>query len=363
MGIALKLNINKHTLDFVSRYWRESKSLEGHSLAQVTRFGLNVLTRPIRSFYYPEFLKAEITTSCNMSCTFCGAAKADGKTVGRVGKHMSPEILQKLLSNIPMIRWIDIQGVGEPLTHPNFLEILRLLSCLGVSVQFTTNGTLLNAGVLDSISGGIVHSITISLSASCATSYLRLHGSNFFDLVLENVRRVVRSRRGGKPKVRVLAVIMSQNLSELNRLIEITKDLGVDSLVLSAYKPISGEDWNEPSRIELRRAVADAKAYAGDVGITLELEVPAASEEAQPGGRGLSSGRCLWPWVSLAVDADGDVMPCCYSMGNRRYELGNLSNESIRDIFNNRAYRSFRSALNIGKTEALICHNCNDHAW
>jgi radical SAM protein with 4Fe4S-binding SPASM domain len=361
--MLLKPNINRHTLDFLSSYRRASKSLGGHSLARMTRFGLNVFIRPVRSLYYPEFLKAEITTSCNMSCMFCGAARSHGKSGGRNGKHMNLETLQEVLDNVPMIRWIDLQGVGEPLMHPKFTEILRLMTLRGISVQFTTNGILLDNMILKAISEGMVHSITISLSASSAERYLELHGSDFFGRVIENIRGLVRARRVGIPRIRILAVVMSYNLNELTRLIEIAKDVRVDSLVLSAYKRISENDWNEPDRIELCQAVADAKAYAKNAGMPLELEVPTAGENNPINGRGVSPSKCLWPWVSLAVNVDGEVMPCCYSMGNSRYEIGNLTHKNIYDVFNSNAYMSFRAALNLGNTQGLVCHNCNDHAW
>jgi radical SAM protein with 4Fe4S-binding SPASM domain len=360
--VVAQLNISRHSLAFLLRYYKASKSLGDHSAIRMSGLTLNVLLRPVHSFYYPEFLKVELTTSCNMSCTFCGAARSHGKPGGRDGKNLNIDTLQEILAHGPMIRWIDLQGVGEPLAHPNFPEILRMLEFRGISVQFTTNATLFDNRVLKCISDGTVHSVTISLSASSAEKYLELHGSAFFDVVLENTRRVVSSRKDGRMRIRMLTVVMSHNLHELTRMIEIAKDVGVDSLVFSAYKPIVLNDQNEPSHQELCRALSDARGYASHVGMQIELEIPAVLK-GLTSERGTNSKGCLWPWVGLALNVDGEVMPCCYSMGTRLYELGNLTRQSIYEVFNNKAYNHFREALNTGKTRDLVCHKCNDHAW
>lgn len=357
----MKLNINKQSLTFIARYYAASKAQGRHSLARMLSFSLNICVRPVYTYYYPEILKVEITRACNMSCSFCGAARSfRGEENMRV-QHMSLQTLSKILDNMSVIRWIDLQGVGEPLMHPLFSDIMNLLNKRKISVQLTTNGTLINDIVLKTISECIVHSITVSISASSAKKYMELHGSDSYELVLENVSRIVRIKKEGKPKIRLLTVVMSNNIYELNGLIDKAKVLGADSLVLSSYKSICDNDLNIPDHKALSREVRGARAYAQKVGMPLEVEVPIADVDTPPNTRGISSCKCLWPWTSLAVNIDGEVMPCCYSMGNRTFSLGNLANESVYSIFNSPQYRTIRSALNLGKTKDLLCHFCNDH--
>jgi len=330
-------------------------------LPNLLRFGFNICMRPKHSFYYPEFLKAEITTGCNMSCRFCGAANSSHAGRGRSGRHMDLTIFKKIIQNIPKLRWIDLQGVGEPLVHPFFTDIIKLLTRKSISTQFTTNGTLLKGNVIESITKGAVHSVTISMSAASPEKYLKIHGADRYAQVIQNIARLVKMKRINKPRLRMLAVVMSTNLGELNRLVDTAKDVGIDTLVLSAYKQIYEGDPNIPDHKELRKAIAGVKNHAKAVGFPIEIEVPIADIETIVTDRGISAAKCMWPWTGLAVDVGGEVMPCCYSMGNHRYNLGNLAIDKIYKIFNNHGYRQLRTALNRGNTDGLVCHFCNDH--
>lgn len=345
----------------MTRYRKASLLQGGHSLARLVCFGFNIIFRPEYCFYYPEIVKVEITTACNMSCIFCGAAISGKLATDRPGRHMNIETLQVILRNNPMIRWIDLQGVGEPLVHPQFSDILKLLNIRGISCQFTTNGTLLTGRVVNDIANGNVHTITVSLSASSAEKYHELHGSPIYENVLENIRFLVEARKNERPKIRILAVAMSNNIEELIGLVDVAKGLGVDSLVVSPYKKLTDDDPNDAGYDELFKSIHALKARARSIGMLLEMEVPIVDMPHHVNGKGVSSEKCLWPWTSLAVNVDGDVMPCCYSMGNKNFSLGNMANASIYEIFNSREYKNFRKALNTGITEGTLCHLCNDH--
>lgn len=359
----MKLNVSKRTVALLSRYYTASTAHNGHSTAKYLRFGLNLFLKPEASCYYPEFIKVEISTACNMSCSFCGAAKHRAYSSAVSGKHMPMHTLKKIVDNVPTVRWIDLQGVGEPMLHPQFGEILSFLNSRGISIQFTTNGTLLKDGLAEALLSSGIHLITVSLSAADCNKYFAIHGADNFNLVVNNLRSIVSRKKNGMPKIRILSVILATNLDDLKGLINLAKALEVDSLVFSAYKEISDNDQNIPDSDSLCKAVRDASIYAHQLEMPLEIEIPIIDIDTPLVDRGISSPRCLWPWTSLAVNVQGDVIPCCYTMGQEKYALGSLAEESIYSVYNSLNYKSFRLALNTGETKHLTCHFCNDHVW
>lgn len=66
---------------------------------------------------------------------------------------------------------------------------------------------------------------------------------------------------------------------------------------------------------------------------------------------------CFWPYYMLSVLWNGDVVICC-----RDYEgefiLGNVKNEKLKDIWNNKKTRSFRRLIN-NKNPPVPCSKCD----
>ncbi len=79
----------------------------------------------------------EITNICNMNCSFCHGTKRPPK---RMTLSEFECILQKLK---PHTNYIYYHLMGEPLTHPELEQFIRLATEKGFKSVITTNGTLL----------------------------------------------------------------------------------------------------------------------------------------------------------------------------------------------------------------------------
>ena len=79
----------------------------------------------------------EITNSCNFDCSFCF------KTA-RATKFMSPDEFRLVVEKIrPFTNYIYLHVLGEPLLHPQLDEILNIAETVGLNINITTNGGLL----------------------------------------------------------------------------------------------------------------------------------------------------------------------------------------------------------------------------
>jgi MoaA/NifB/PqqE/SkfB family radical SAM enzyme len=80
----------------------------------------------------------EISNICNLQCDFC-------PEVERGNKIMSMDVFQELLSQVkPLTEEVTFHLMGEPTTHPQFSQFAEQAYAMGVPVNLTTNGTLLN---------------------------------------------------------------------------------------------------------------------------------------------------------------------------------------------------------------------------
>jgi len=86
-----------------------------------------------------KFLSVDLTHACNLNCDFCGKRVSE-----RDGKHMTKQQLGVLLKfAAPHYQTIRISG-GEPLVHPHFNSMMRMLLEYFSQINIATNGIALN---------------------------------------------------------------------------------------------------------------------------------------------------------------------------------------------------------------------------
>src|SRR6185312_6606260 len=121
--------------------------------------------------------------------------------------------------------------------------------------------------------------------------------------------------------VRVVTVLMRQNLQELAAIVHLASAEGVDDMFVQylchdfaeeslpdAYRPmrdfIRDETLEGVPREALMRAFDDARRAAANCGVRLRL--PPLERRTRP----VAIPRCDWPWRGAYVSYRGDAMPC-----------------------------------------------------
>jgi MoaA/NifB/PqqE/SkfB family radical SAM enzyme len=93
----------------------------------------------------PIWAQLKITERCNLNCAYCTEHNNNGKHVP----------LATVTGWIIKCRELGVQHVdfigGEPLMHPDFVEILDYARCMGMNTGLTTNGFLLNKEYLQKL--------------------------------------------------------------------------------------------------------------------------------------------------------------------------------------------------------------------
>lgn len=98
----------------------------------------------------------EITNICNMRCSFCHGHSRQKRTMSR------DEFARILHSLSGQTEYLYYHLMGEPLTHPELPQFLRMASDAGFRSVITTNGTLLQR-CGDALIAAAPHKVSISL--------------------------------------------------------------------------------------------------------------------------------------------------------------------------------------------------------
>jgi radical SAM protein with 4Fe4S-binding SPASM domain len=163
-------------------------------------------------------------------------------------------------------------------------------------------------------------------------------------------------------------VLTRRNLSELSRLVELASDLCMEQVFVQRlchsfqeaalpahYRPmrdyVEREDLSGVAQGEVSERFDQARALAARLGV--EVRLPQVSQRGAAGRQ----GTCDWPATGIYVSYQGCVMPCCMVATPDRVNFGKTRGDDIMDIWNGRAFTSFRNRLASGNPPD-ICRSC-----
>ena len=254
-----------------------------------------------------------------MSCSFCHGHKREGR---RMSKEEFSIILDKLSDQT---KYIYYHLMGEPLTHPQLPEFIKLAGEHGYKSIITTNGTLLKTRGEAILSAG-VHKVNLSLHSF-------ENGSH------EEHNRYVRELADFSQKA------AEQGTIAVFRLWNKGVDGGFNERALRILKEDISGDWSENSRgIKIRD-----KIYLewGE-----RFEWPDTDAEIKG-----NKFFCYGLKDQFGILVDGTVVPCCLD-SDGVINLGNIFKDDIRSILNSRRALDIIDGFKCGKASEELCKKC-----
>lgn len=323
----------------------------------------------------PSYVQIEPVGQCNLRCRMCSIQFRSDGAPGGPPAFMDFELFVRLVEELPALRELHLQGLGEPLMHPRFFDMVRFASARGVRVSTNTNGTLLGPARAEACVTSGLDELHLSIDGATAATYEAIRVRSRFARVLRGLGRIVDARRrlaSATPALRIVAVAMRRNLDELPAIVELAAEHGVDRVFVQhlchdygeetlpeAYRPM--RDFVEAETLlgeraeRVERAFAEARAAAARRGVDLRL--PRTRPRPHPAGTP-GPARCDWPWRGAYLSWRGEAMPCCMVSTPDRIQLGDAAAEGLVAVWRGERYRAFRAALDSGEPPA-VCRSCS----
>jgi radical SAM protein with 4Fe4S-binding SPASM domain len=321
----------------------------------------------------PRFVQIEPVGQCNLRCRMCPIQfRPDGQS--GPSAFMPFDTFRRLLDQFPDLAELHLQGLGEPLLHPRFYDMVSLAAGRGVLVSTNTNMTVMTEEQAARCVDSGLAEIHVSIDAASAAAYEAIRLRARYDKVLRNLRRLTaaRERRGSAtPHISLVAVLMRQTLAGLPALVRLAAAEGAGSLSVQQLCHDFDESTLPPRYLPMREFIeaerltqadlpaaeavfAAARAEAARCAIVLKL--PRLQARAHPPG---TSGRqrCDWPWRGPYLSYDGQAMPCCMVGTPDRIQFGNMATDSAQAVWNNAGYQAFRTQLE-SERPPEVCKGC-----
>ena len=301
----------------------------------------------------------ELSSECNFACEMC-FRHSFADPFGSMSAPLLARV-QAEIAALPRVQEVVLGGLGEPLLHPQLIEMLAFLQQRRLPVTITTNGALL-APLIDSL---VAHDVD-RLVLSFETGDIGHANENYMFDLIKKVANARTRRQKSRPRLAMLMVVTQTNIQTLTRVAHLLQASPVEEIILSNLLPANPAQgglvlYPKPEPPEI-------KAFKNTL-FHNDLLLPKT--------------RCLAPEFTLKTERacdfidqhaavirwDGEVAPC-YRFLHARQEIildhvkdvqacsfGNLQDENLLPIWNKREYAWFR--FTVQNSRYPSCLDCS----
>ncbi len=273
-------------------------------------------------------INLEISNICNVQCSFCPVVEKDKKLMDLF------EFEAILKQVVPLTEIVSLHLMGEPLAHPQFLQILEICKQYQAQIDITSNGILIKKYTKQLIDSSCVRQVNFSLQA---------FKDNFpnrpLDPYLLPIFEFTKMAHEQRPALYINYRLWNQESNaadneEIYTKIEAYFGTEINrNLELGAIK--SKRIWN--------------KLY---LHFDSRFEWPSFSLPHQG-----TRGRCHGTVNHIGIHADGTVVPCCLDK-DAVINLGNAKTQALDDILNSERFTKMRDGFLKGVLVEDFCQHC-----
>lgn len=276
---------------------------------------------------FPRNIMFELTNSCNHNCIFCPNQKSTRKR-----GHINDELFKRLLHEAFLlgVTEVGLFITGEPFLSPKLDNYVALAKGIGYKyIYITTNGSLATPERIKSVLDSGLDSIKFSINAGTQDTYIKIHGRNDFQKVINNLKFCSEYIKSNSLKVRVYVSYMycDENINECN-VLENTVRPYIDDIYFLKVDNRSDIMLNSISDSIVKN---DQKR--------------------------LRERPCSIIFNRLHVTCEGYLTICCVDYQNYLV-VADLNEVSIKDAWHNQWFTAIRKKHLDDNLEGTLCNNC-----
>jgi len=305
--------------------------------------------------------------------------------------NMSSQTFSRIMDGISEfspVPSVFFGGFGEPLAHPDILEMVAAAKRSGAVVELITNGILLSEAVVHRMIELDLDRLWVSIDGATSESYADVRLGDALPQVIDNLTRLkdLRGLFGADlPRLGVAFVAMQRNIADLPAVVRLGQRLGADQFSISNVLPHTPELQEQilyvhsmfdgdlqPS--QWAPVISLPRMDMKEATIALWAAILKGRNRLNLGGQTLDLGANTCPFVakgSLSIRWDGTVSPCLplmhshpsYLGENQRqshaFSVGNINESSLAAVWNDQKYVELRQRLqDFDFSPCTFCNSC-----
>lgn len=295
----------------------------------------------------------EITTKCNIFCLHC----LEG------GSRESKELTTKEIFNlIDELHFLKVYRIvltgGEPLLRDDLEDIIRRCTEKNIRATVFTNGILVTRELLERIKGLNVL-FRFSLDGADAATHDKIRGEGNFEKTVNAMRlcQQLGVHTG------IACTINSLNFGQYFDILDLANELGSKETELSEIKDIGNashergllltQEQLEQMRVNSLEVASKNVSFSKGMGFDRMAEVTMAGSKKRKYSCNAGISTCF-------ISSDGSVFPCMLFKQFEEFNAGNVTKESLSDIWLNSDVFSRMRGLEVTKITPCVGCECFD---
>lgn len=291
----------------------------------------------------PISISFEPTTSCNLRCPECPSGlRAFSRPTGMLKKDFFSETIDQISKDLT---YLVFYFQGEPYLNTDFLNMVEYASSKKIYTATSTNAHYLNdAAAKRTVESGLDRLI-ISIDGTTQDTYQQYRVGGNLDKVLEGAANVVKWKKELKSRTPFIIfqfLVVRHNEHQIDEVKALAKKIGVDQVRLKTAQVYDYE--NDPNKL---------------IPVNAKYSRYKKNKEGKMEYRGNNANHCWRLWHDPVITWDGAVVPCCFDK-DAQHKLGDLKNQSFKELWHNGNYSQFRSKVLQSRKNIDICANCSE---
>lgn len=290
----------------------------------------------------PASISIEPTTSCNLRCPECPSGlRSFTRPTGMMSRITFEKVIDELHEHLS---YLILYFQGEPYLNPLFLDAVRYASDRKIYTATSTNAHFLTKENAEATVKSGLSRIIISMDGTDQKSYEKYRIGGNLEKVLVGTEYLTEAKKELKshaPFIILQFLVFKHNIHQIAEIRKMAKVLGVNKLELKTAQVYNYEKGSDliPDNDRFSRY----KLNGND----------------QYSIKNDHLNKCWKMWHSCVITWDGNIVPCCFDK-DAKYTMGNINEQSFREIWNGERYQEFRSRLFTGRGAINICRNCTE---
>ena len=319
----------------IRRVWNAAKVLSSYYLTRVIK-------KPVQ-WGLPISISFEPTTSCNLKCPECPSGlRQFTRPRGMLKKDFFTQTIDDIYKDI---LYLIFYFQGEPYLNKNFLEMVSYASSKGLYTATSTNAHFLNDEMAKKTVESGLDRLIISLDGTTQDVYQQYRREGNIEKVLEGARNIVKWKKELKSKTPFVFfqfLVVRPNEHQIEDVKKLAKEIGVDEV---RFKTAQIYDYeNDPNQLIPKNE---------------KFSRYKKNKEGKQIAKNKLQNHCWKLWQANVITWDGMVVPCCFDK-DATHQLGDLKNQSFKEIWQNESYKKFRKDITTSRKNIDICANCSE---
>jgi len=307
---------------------------------------LNQATAFLRLAYapaLPTYISIEPTNLCDQKCPVCETGLG---ILNRPRGLMSLENFKRIIDKIyKHTNGILLYFMGETFLNKDAYEMIKYAKSKNIFVEACTNGNVVDGKKL--VDSGI-DEIQFQIGGTTQEIHQIYRVGGNLEKAINNIKATVERKKetGAGTKIILGLIVMRHNEHQIEDFWKLAKALGVDRGEIVNPCVRNRQDGERFLPKNKKYWIYDKELFSKEK-ILKMIKSPRNS--------------CWWIWHTTVITWDGNVVPCCRDP-KAEYIMGNIFEENLKDIWNNKKYRAFRKQILNNQKNIPICRLCSGYA-